>query len=376
MGAAVAVVAAACTGPPTPPVRTLMPAPSDAALPTRTTDALAVVLDRWVAGRNGPGVAAAVVAQDGSWAGAAGVDGAGRPVVPESAMAVGDLTHTLVAAQVLLLADSGEVDLAAPVEDYVTLPWDARGASVRQVLAMRSGFPVDPLDTLVPSLAAEPDRPRSPAEVLAAADPRGPRAGQLGGTPFYNRLNYVVLGLLVERVTGEPLARVLRRDLLDPGGLDRLWVQDEETPAPPRAVGAGDRLGLVDPGGEHLPSRAAASALGASSGLAGDAPAVAAWGYRLYGGHAIDADLVERMTARDRGTEYGLGTELLDVEGEPLVGHTGAVPGFHAVLQVWPARATAVAVLVPSTSGSSLGTGTDAADLAVELHRVVAAGRS
>jgi CubicO group peptidase (beta-lactamase class C family) len=76
----------------------------------------------------------------GSWAGATGVDGAGHHLVPESAMGVDSMTKTFTAAEVMVVADRGLVDLDAPVTDYVELLFDAAGASVRQVLNMSSGF--------------------------------------------------------------------------------------------------------------------------------------------------------------------------------------------------------------------------------------------
>ena len=130
---------------------------------------------------------AAVVTADGAWAGASGVDGARRPVAADSAMAIGALTETFVAAEVLLLAAAGQVDLGAPVTDYVPLPFDARGASVRQSLAMRSGFPLDSDGRLADAVVADPDRPWRAQDVLALVDPYDGRAGQLGGSTFPKR---------------------------------------------------------------------------------------------------------------------------------------------------------------------------------------------
>ena len=50
------------------------------------------------------------------------------------------------------------MDLDAPISDYVTVPFDTAGATVRQVLGMRSGFPVDPLPTVLDLAPADLDR--------------------------------------------------------------------------------------------------------------------------------------------------------------------------------------------------------------------------
>ena len=105
----------------------LITAPSDAAMPGKTAAELQSLLDAWVAGENGVGVTAAVVSAAGTWSGAAGVDGTGEPLVPESAMAIGSMTKTFVAAEVMQLAGQGRVDLDAPISDYVTVPFDPPG---------------------------------------------------------------------------------------------------------------------------------------------------------------------------------------------------------------------------------------------------------
>ena len=73
-------------------------------------------------------------------------------------MAVGSITKTFAAAEVLQLAGLGLVDLDAPVIDYVSVPFGTRAATVRQVLGMRSGFPLDPIEAICESAAGIFDR--------------------------------------------------------------------------------------------------------------------------------------------------------------------------------------------------------------------------
>ena len=372
--ALVVLVVAGCAGPAASSdsattVAPLMEAPSDEALPAATVAALDGLLEEWVAGGNGTGVTAAVVSPAGSWSGAAGVDAAGGTLVPESAMAIASITKTFTAAEVLSLVDQGLVDLDAPISDYVTLPFDTQGATVREVLSMRAGFPDVP-----DVLAADPDLGRSwtTDEVLSLIGPDPGRLGQVGGSANYNNLNYLVLGALIEEMTGDPFAEVLRRDLIDPAGLARVWIQDAEAPQPPLTVGEASRLfPAVDAAGPYLPSRAIASASGTAGGIAADAPSLARWGYLLYGGYVIDPDLVEQMTTGQDG--YGLGTMLGESDGTQVVGHDGDLDSYHSVLFVLPDTQTSVVVLVPNISGQHLGTGTDHFALAGQLQEQVTA---
>ena len=172
----------------------------------------------------------------------------------------------------------------------------------------------------------------------------------MGQSALYNNLNYQVLGMLIEKVTGLPWASALRRDLLDPAGLDRVWVQDGEQPQPPLTVALEDSdLPIVDRDGPWLPSRSVATYFGAAGGMAADAPSVARWGYQLYGGHVIDSVLVEQMTAGGPDDWYGLGTMRgTSPDGDLVVGHGGDLPAYHGQFFVWPDRATSIAVLVPT----------------------------
>jgi D-alanyl-D-alanine carboxypeptidase len=178
---------------------------------------------------------------------------------------------------------------------------------------------------------------------------------------------------LIEETTGETFAEVVRRDLVDPAGLARVWVQDAEAPEPPLTVGEASRLlPAVDPAGSYLPSRAVASAIATVGGIAADASSIARWGYLLYGGYVIDPDLVGQMTSGQDG--YGLGTELFgDIDGARIVGHGGNLNSYHSILLVWPDSQVSVAVLVPNIYGQHLGTGTDHFALAVQLQETVTA---
>ena len=87
---------------------------------------------------------------------------------------------------------------------------------------MRSAFPADPTDALLESWhGIGLHTHRGIEEVLRRIDP-GLRQGQLGGPQDFNNVNYLILGRLIEHVTGHPLAAVLRRDLIIPAGLSRV----------------------------------------------------------------------------------------------------------------------------------------------------------
>jgi len=160
-----------------------------------------------------------------------------------------------------------------------------------------------------------------------------------------------LLGMLIEKVTRSSYAQALRRDVLAGMG-SRMVVQDAEPPPPPLAAPEFSEPGL-DPDGQFLPNRTLASAAGAAGGIAADAPTLALWGYRLYGGQIATADRTAEMTTAIASipftiaTGYGLGTVIWrDPEMTyPLVGHSGDIPGYSTMLGVDPIRQVSIAVL-------------------------------
>ncbi len=303
-------------------------------------------LDGWVERGIVGGLTAAVVTDRGSWAGAAGVDYAGTQLTPPTAMPVASVTKPFVAAEVMTLVEEGLVDLDAPISDYVSHPLTSGGATVREVLAMRSGI-LDTDDSQFDVFVQDLDRHWEPAETLAlVTDPLLP------GAPFrYSNANYLLLGLLIEGVRGKPLEDALVEDLFAPAGLSRIVLQDPAPmPAPAAVPGWPDTPGWpVLPGGPYLPSRSMASAAWAAAGAAADALTLARAGYLLYGGHMIEPGSVLEMTDTE-DDRYGLGTMGLETLDLPAVGHGGETEGYRSILTFIPELSASIAVLVPYPS--------------------------
>ncbi|MGH3368428.1 MAG: serine hydrolase domain-containing protein, partial [Nocardioidaceae bacterium] len=272
------------------------------------------------------------------------VDGSGAALVPTTAMAAASITKTFVAAEVLRLAEAGRVDLDAPLSTYVRHDLTANGATVRQHLAMRAGAPdFIPVDyaSIDRAFSAAPSRHWTVGEALDYV------SGPLGhpGQPYsYSNPSFMLLGMLVEKVTGHPLAVALRRDLVDPAGLARFALQDVERPALPIARSPSGFCGELFDG--FIPCRSLASALGGAGAVAADAPTVARWGYQLYGARVVSLEVVDQMTAGDG--EYGLGTVRFSGRlglGEGF-GHRGGAPGYSSLLVVVPEYRTSVAIML------------------------------
>ena len=357
----------------TPLAPPLLPAASTDPFTPEIVAALQDATEGWISPNNGPGVTAAVVSAKGTWSGAGGVDGTGRPLVPNAMMGIGSITKTFVAAEVMALSGRGLIDLDTALANYIPLSFSHGGATVRQVLGMMSGFPDIDLEALFERTLAQPDRAWTTAELVQQVDPKGLRLGSLGVVYSYNNLNFILLGQLIEKVTGKPLAAAIRQDLLREAGLDRVVVQDAEAPPPPVARPVPDLHGRpAASDGPYLPTRAIATLINAAGGMAADAPSIARWTYLLYGGYVINPGLVGEMTTAGPDVHYGLGTQLGDFGGQQAIGHSGSWPGYYGLTFVWPQQAVAVTVLVPQSAPEAVIPDMTLGELMFKLHDIVA----
>jgi D-alanyl-D-alanine carboxypeptidase len=322
------------------------PDPGTQRLDPARAEALQDVLAKIVAFPDSPsgarGVTAAVLTDHWTWSGAAGTDARGTPLRAETSMPVASITKTFLAAEVVLLANDGRLNLYRPLSDYVHHKLTANNATVRQHLSMTSGVPdYLPADyaRLDRASAAAPGKHWTLAQSLDFYTPKVGAPGRFS----YSNPSYVLLGMLIEKITGKPLAAVLRHDLAGPAGLQHAAFQDAEKPQPPTAVDDDQACGASD---GYLPCRAFASLAAAPGGLAADAPTVARWGYQLYGDRVLPAFLVNQMTAGDG--VYGLGTMRFTQQfglGDAY-GHAGDMPDHTSLLVVIPAKRVSIALIL------------------------------
>jgi D-alanyl-D-alanine carboxypeptidase len=257
------------------------------------------------------------------WSGASGPprSGSTTPLSGSTPFAIASVTKTFTAAIVLQLVEEGRIDLEAAVNRYLPELTIARGVTVRQLLSHTSGIE-DLLAPMRERLNAEPSRIWQPAEVLALL---GPSTFAPGTDWSYSNTNYVIAGLLVERVTGEPFTDELERRIIGP-----LKLRGTGTPAPSELP--------------YLLGVSWTSAFWTSAMLDSDAADLVRWGDALYGGAILRPDtLAQMLDFNEEG--YGLGAEQYRFGGLPGYGHSGLLRGYTTLLANLPDAHLTVALL-------------------------------
>jgi D-alanyl-D-alanine carboxypeptidase len=292
------------------------------------SDELAVelqqVLDR---SANGDGVAATLITPQGTWSGATGLAAGGRAMVPDDQMSIASITKTLVAAQVMLLVEAGELSLDDLAADRLPpdLEFDTNGATIDHLLSMRSGISeyFADQDELREVLLSDPLHVWTLEEKL---DTVSPERGPVGQGWEYIGTNYLLLGLIIEEVTGRSVPEVLRNGVLDGDGYERLIYQPDERPTDPMALPLGAPADTFEENGGYLPSIANATMFTAEGAMASDAPSLARWFRALCAGQVVSPASLNEMTDFEKRPEYGLG--IWDRRSEygwdsGALGHTG-----------------------------------------------------
>jgi D-alanyl-D-alanine carboxypeptidase len=352
------------------PVAARVPSGDDARLAAR----LEAVLEAAHLELGIPGLAACIRFADGTfWSAGAGFAdvAAGRFVEPDTPFGLASVSKTFTAAEVMALVGEGRLHLGESVARLLpgTLvggrPLDPR-ISVRQLLDHTSGLP----DFLTePALGrdalAAPDTAWDAARALAyATDPQ-----DAPGTVYrYANTNYVLLGLVVESVTGRPLPVELRERFFEPLGLASAVVQGRE--AVPGDLPVAYRApagvpGAVPPawgsGTGVRPYLAIVSAAGPAGDIAADACDTARWIHALFSGRAIDPALVGRMvddarrlSAVDIAAPYGLGVQARVVGGHPTLGHSGRL-GHRSSARYFPGLGGLTIVVLTNESRDDPG---------------------
>jgi D-alanyl-D-alanine carboxypeptidase len=267
---------------------------------------------------------------------------------------IASITKTFVATATLQLVDQGRLRLTDRLSKYVKRIPNGDQITLRQVLGMTAGIYDYTMDD---GFTARFDRNRraswSPARVLAIVRSHGPDFPP-GQKVSYSDSNYVLLGLIIEKVTRRPVERVIKSQILD-----RLHMSQTSFPTGPRIPKpfAHGYFAGHDGNGPLRDFTAINPDLAWTAGaMISTFHDLRIWAKALATGRLLKksthaAQLQFREIPNPGGPFIGYGLGVFNIAG--FVGHNGAIFGFNSAMFYLPkARATFVVQLNKSTNFS------------------------
>jgi CubicO group peptidase (beta-lactamase class C family) len=272
----------------------------------------------------------------------------GEPVTPDTMFAIGSITKQFTATCILLLAEDGRLAVTDKVAKYY--PGLTRAADITLLDLMNhvSGYPdYYPLDFVDRPMA----RPTPSDDVIRRFGTR-PLDFEPGSRYSYSNTGYLILGRVIEKVSGESYEAFLSRRILKPLGLTRTVYEPD--PASPSCALGHMSFWLGAPEVVPLEGKGWVAAAGALFSTPTD---LAAWDLALIGGRVLKPESFKLMISPRRLNDgslsnYGCGLAVGERGGTVVLSHSGAVNGFYALNVVVPATRSA-AVLFSNLSSYS-----------------------
>jgi D-alanyl-D-alanine carboxypeptidase len=313
-------------------------------LPTAMRDRIDSIATQEMTARGAPSVSIAVV-KDGeiAYTNAYGMARLDPPLraMPSMRYSIGSVSKQITATAILLLVEQGKLSLDDNVGKFI--PGLTRGneVTIRQILSMTSGYQdYWPQDYVMPPML-------KPVTAQAIVDQwaKKPLDFAPGSKWQYSNTNYVIAGLIVERVAGMPLVDFLHQHIFTPLHMNSVLITDEGAlgPSEPERY---ERFGLGPP---RVAPKEGRGWMFAAGELAMSSSDLARWDISVINQSILDpasyhTQQTSLLLADGRATGYGLGVYVGSFNGHRMISHGGEVSGFSTQNEIFPDDRMAIVV--------------------------------
>lgn len=294
---------------------------------------------------DGPG-AAVIVVRDGAVIlrkgyGLANLE-LGVPIQPEMVFRLASVTKQFTAMAILMLSEEGKLALTDDITKYLPgYPTHGQTITIEHLLTHTGG--VKDLESL-PARLAVARNDLSLAEVIALFQDE-PLDFAPGEAWSYSNSGYVLLGAIIEQISGLSYAEFIQQHIFIPLGMTHSYYDDTIHLIPGRVVG-------YSRGADGYANAAYMSMTHphAAGALASSVDDLARWDAALYTGKLVKPATLRRAfkpyaLRNGQSTGYGYGWVIGNYEGHPIVEHNGGINGFHTQVMRLPADKVYVAIL-------------------------------
>ncbi|KQV13800.1 serine hydrolase [Kitasatospora sp. Root107] len=268
----------------------------------------------------------------------------GTPMTPDLNMRIGSETKTFTVTALLELVDEGLVGLDDPISAYLDCVPDGEHITIRQLAEMRSGlFSYTADDGFVHDLLSDPTRPFTPSELLEYAF-RHPNVFAPGSAFQYSNTNTILLGLVVEKLSGMPLADFIQQRVTGPAHLHRTFLPAGAEFPEPHAHGYTRQTlsGEVADTTDWNPSWG-----WAAGAMISDLHDLHHWAKVVATGTLLSPATQaqrEKFLSVPGFDDAGYGLGLFRTHG--WVGHNGSLPGYQSVTMYLPEQDATMVILL------------------------------
>ncbi|MEW2587954.1 serine hydrolase domain-containing protein [Streptomyces virginiae] len=266
----------------------------------------------------------------------------GMPMSPGLNTRIGSETKTFTVTALLQLVDEGKVGLDDPIGKYVSGVPNGDRITLRELAGMRSGlFNYSADEDFGKAFLSDPRRPFTPQQLLGYSF-KHPVLFEPNAKFDYSNTNLILLGLVVEKVTGQKLDDYINREVVAAAGLKHtLFPVGAEFPSP-HAQGYTDQTlsGKTANATDWNPSWG-----WAAGAMISNLSDLRSWAKTLATGTLLKpATQAERLKVVPSlpGAGYGLG--IFNVQG--WIGHNGSLPGYQSLTVYLPGPQATLVVLL------------------------------
>jgi len=259
------------------------------------------------------------------------------PNTPSTKFRLGSLTKQFTAASILLLEQQGKLKTDDLVKKYVSnapAAWD--NMTVFHVLTHTAGIPNFTSFPEYPALSLSAMTP----EKLVGTFLNKPLDFQPGEKWSYSNSGYVLLGYIIEKVSGETYEKFLQENIFTPLAMKDSGYDSNTAVIARRAMGYTPLPNgtILNAGYLHM------SIPFAAGGLYSTTDDLLKWEQGLFGGKVLSAASLTKMTTPFKN-DYAFGVGVQTVNGHKLIDHNGGIQGFNTHLSYYPNEKLMIAVL-------------------------------
>jgi D-alanyl-D-alanine carboxypeptidase len=268
----------------------------------------------------------------------------GVPLVPDQVFRIASVTKMFTAALVLKLVENGKLSLDDPLARTLPDFPNAGSITIRQLLSHTAGLSDKSLlGNEQPGFLRRDIELSSLVQVIG----KEPLRFAPGSMQAYSNAGYIVLGAVIEKVSGKPWFEAMREQLLDPVGLTHTRFDAANAILSRRVAGYTKGLDGQVANADFISVSVPSSA----GGLVSTIDDLHRWMRALSTGRAINPASFRMMQTPavlpegPAANPYGFGLYVWTMRGESVVGHTGQIDGFASFLAYIPSRDVTIVVL-------------------------------